>query len=338
MTIFARAPLRIDFAGGWSDVPSFADAEGGAVVNAAITHYVHVEAILGDKRIRLHDVDDDRRVTLPSSREIRYDGTLDVHKAALNMLPVTGGIEIHTRSDVPSGSGLGEDAALGVALLAVLAFARGERYDADELAAFGAMLDAQELHRGSSRPDHWAAAVGGVQALRLTVDGVRSRPLSLGPDAVEALEHHLVLLFTGRSHFSQAIWDRVRAACDAKDAEVCEALRRIRDLAGDAETTIAAADWRSLAEVMNEHWRHQQRLDATIATERTRAVERAVRTAGAWGVKAAGAGAGGTLIVMAPPDRRADVVDAAAGIGAVEVQCNIAGRSVEAWESDEAAN
>ena len=42
----ARAPLRIDLAGGWTDVPAFADAEGGAVVNVTIDKYVR--ATLGD--------------------------------------------------------------------------------------------------------------------------------------------------------------------------------------------------------------------------------------------------------------------------------------------------
>lgn len=36
----ARAPLRIDLAGGWTDVPAFADHEGGAVVNVTIDKYV----------------------------------------------------------------------------------------------------------------------------------------------------------------------------------------------------------------------------------------------------------------------------------------------------------
>ncbi len=43
MTRRASAPLRIDLAGGWTDVPAFADAEGGAVVNVAISRRVHAE-------------------------------------------------------------------------------------------------------------------------------------------------------------------------------------------------------------------------------------------------------------------------------------------------------
>jgi D-glycero-alpha-D-manno-heptose-7-phosphate kinase len=165
MTLHARAPLRIDFAGGWSDVPVFADAEGGRVVNAAIDRYVHVEVVLGARRIRLHALDLDEHVTLATSRDIRYDGTLDLHKAALNMLPVTGGIEILTRSDAPGGSGLGASGALDVALLAVLAQARNERYAREELAELGYLLETSELGLLGGRQDQYAAALGGCHRM-----------------------------------------------------------------------------------------------------------------------------------------------------------------------------
>jgi D-glycero-alpha-D-manno-heptose-7-phosphate kinase len=333
MTLFARAPLRIDFAGGWTDLPSFADVEGGAAVNAAITLYQHVEAILGDKRIRLHAIDTDQRVTLPSSREITYDGSLDAHKAALNMLPVTGGIEIFTKSDAPEGADLGEAAALEVALLAVLARARGEQYDADELAEFGYLLETQELKQLGARQDQCAAAHGGVQALRFSSEGARTRPLRLTPEQLTDLAEHLVLLYTGHSHLSAAAKARVSGACEAGDTAILDALRRMRDLAAEAEAALAGADWQALASVVDAHWREQQQVDATIATERTRAIEEMVRGAGAWGLKGAGAGAGGCLVVVVPPSRRSDVIDAATREDVTVLSFGFAHRGVDVWES-----
>ena len=40
MLVTSKAPVRVDFAGGWTDVNIFARGAGGAVVNAAINHYV----------------------------------------------------------------------------------------------------------------------------------------------------------------------------------------------------------------------------------------------------------------------------------------------------------
>ena len=38
-TLVARAPTRIDFGGGWTDVPPYPEEEGGCVCNVAITRY-----------------------------------------------------------------------------------------------------------------------------------------------------------------------------------------------------------------------------------------------------------------------------------------------------------
>ena len=51
----AKAPLRIDLAGGWTDVPAFADAEGGAVVTVTIDRYVRGRLDGGDIRFE-HDI------------------------------------------------------------------------------------------------------------------------------------------------------------------------------------------------------------------------------------------------------------------------------------------
>jgi D-glycero-alpha-D-manno-heptose-7-phosphate kinase len=336
MTLFARAPLRIDFAGGWTDVPVFAEAENGAVVNAAIARYANVEAILGDKRIRLHALDRDQRITLPSSRAIRYDGSLDAHKAALNMLPVTGGIEVFTNSDAPAGAGLGASAALAVAMLAVLARGRSEQYEAEELAEFGFMLEAGELRMLSGRQDQCAAAGGGFQSLRFDRDGVQAHRVVLDADGVRALEDHMLLLYTGTSHVSRATHERVWAAYEREDLEVTDALRCMRALVPEAESALTAGDWRTLATVIDENWRQQQRLDGTIATERTRVIEGAVRDAGAWGLKATGAGGGGCLVVLVPPDKRDAVARAAERTDAIELPFHFAERGVEVWESADA--
>lgn len=146
MTVHVRAPMRIDFAGGWTDVETFASSSGGIVTNAAITLYARAEFLVGGNRIRLHAQDLEQHLSLASPSEIVYDGVLDLHKAALNMLPVTGGIEILTRSDAPAGAGLGGSGALDVALLSGLAHIREEGVDGVELAELGYQLETSELH------------------------------------------------------------------------------------------------------------------------------------------------------------------------------------------------
>jgi len=319
----ARAPVRVDFAGGWSDVPAFADAEGGVVTNAALALFVHVDAIQGGQGIRLVAEDLGRRATARHPGDLVYDGTLDLHKAAVNMLPVTGGVEVLTRSDVPAGSGLGASGALDVALVAALARLRQETYDAVELAELGFHLEAVELRLLGGRQDQYAAALGGAQVIRFSAGETMARFIPLEPAAVAELERMLVIAYTGQSHFSAQTHRRVWTAYADGRADIVDALRTIRDLGAAAAEALGAGDWPALARVVDANWVEQQRLDATISTPGVRAVEAALRQAGAIGVKAAGAGAGGCLLALAPPAQRAAVVQAATAAGALVLEARL---------------
>ena len=336
MSVHARAPTRIDFAGGWTDVPAFAEREGGAVVNAAITLSVHVDFLLGGQKIKLIAEDLAEHAIFASSGSMAYDGKLDLHKAALNMLPVTGGIEILSHSDAPGGSGLGASGALDVALVAGLSHCRGEPYSPEELAELGFELEAQELKLLGGRQDQYAAALGSFHALSFTESGVQTRHLDVNDEAARDLEAHMLLVYTGHSHFSHATHDRVWTAFGEGDPTVREALAIIRDLPTDASAALEAGDWRRLAKVMDDNWIQQRRLHPTISTPKTARIEDAARNAGAWGLKATGAGAGGCMVILCAPDRRSEVADGVEAAGGQLLEAGFASEGVTVWEREDA--
>jgi D-glycero-alpha-D-manno-heptose-7-phosphate kinase len=332
--VVTSAPTRVDFAGGWSDVPVFADAESGIVANAALSLRVHVEAIRGGAGVRLVAEDLGERVVARHPADLGYDGHLDLHKAAVNMLPVGGGLELITRSDAPAGSGLGASGALDVALVAALAPLRGEWYGREELAELGFHLEAEELKLEGGRQDQYAAALGGVHELHFRRGGATVHPIPLSPDARSELDAMLVIAYTGHSHFSAQTHRRVWAAYAEGRDDVVDALRSIRDLGGAAADALRRADWPALAAVMDENWRHQQRLDGTISTPGVRTVEQAARASGAWGLKATGAGAGGCLAILAAPETRVRVAAAVTEAGARVLDARIDMDGITVREED----
>jgi D-glycero-alpha-D-manno-heptose-7-phosphate kinase len=335
MIIHARAPVRIDFAGGWSDVPHFAEAEGGVVANAALSLHVHVECRLVGQKIRLHAEDLGVRYVAAGPSELRYDGTLDLHKAALNMLPVTGGLELLTRSEVPHGSGLGASGALDVALVAALARARREHYDATELAELGFALESTELKLMGGRQDQYAAALGGWHELIFGgAHAVEVRAIGAPLERRRELERHMIVAFTGESHFSAQTHNRVWQGYAEAKPGVVSALRTIRDLGRAAAEALRSCDWRTLAQVVEENWQAQKRLDPTISTAAVERVELAARAAGAWGLKAAGAGAGGCLLILASPEAIPAVQRAVRDAGATVLNTGFAAEGARVWEED----
>jgi D-glycero-alpha-D-manno-heptose-7-phosphate kinase len=332
LSIHARAPLRIDFAGGWTDVPEYADREGGAVVAAGITLYAHVDVYLGGKKIKLVAEDVGERVTYLTGSQIRYDGRLDLHKAALKLLPVTGGIELLSRSDAPGGSGLGASGALDVALVAALALCRRDPYDKPSLAELGFMLEAKELGLLGGRQDQLTAALGGFQRYEFRSDLVKSRRVAVSSTAAEDLQRHVVIVYTGHSHFSSETHERVWNDYRRGDRIVVEALAEMRGLATNAAEHLEHGDWEALAETVNTNWKAQQRLHSTITTPHTEAIESSVRGAGAWGVKATGAGAGGCMLVLCPKKARPGVTEAARRAGGQILELEFAMEGVNVWE------
>jgi D-glycero-alpha-D-manno-heptose-7-phosphate kinase len=324
----------VDLAGGGTDLPLFAAKHGGAAVAAAISLSVHVEVRLGGNTIRLRSEDRDRRVTVAQPSAITYDGNLDAPKAALNMLPVTGGIEVLTRSDAPPGAGLGERGALDVAVLGALAHCRNEAYDATELAELAFHLEAEELQRLSSRQDPFIAALGGVQALEMGADRVEARAVALDPGTIAEGGAHLLVVYLGRPYAAESAARRVWEAVAAGQADVVDALAGLRDLVAPMVESWELGDWRRAGRLFEDASRHYAVLDPIWSAPPTGSLVAAIREAGAWGVKPAGPRAGASLLVLGPQDRRGEIASAAKANGGVVLDCTLATQGVSVWRED----
>jgi len=324
----------VDLAGGGSDVPAFAAGQGGAAVAAALELSAHVEIRLGGKTIRLRAEDRERHVTVGSPADLRYDGDLDPPKAALNMLPVTGGIEILTRSDAPPGAGLGERAALNLALLAALSDCRKETYDATELAEMAFQLETGELRRPAGREDPYIAALGGVHHLTFGADAVTARDLSLDAARLADLGAHLAVAYQGRAYAAESATRKAMDGIAAAEPAVLDALAGLRDLAAPMAEALEAGDWRRAGNLFQEADPFHRVLDPVWSSPPTRALVEAARDAGAWGIKPAGPRAGASLAVLAPRERHEAVVAAVRSAGGVVLASALAPRGVLVWRED----
>jgi len=325
----AAAPVRLDLAGGWTDVPPWSEIEGGLVVTASISRKVHVNVLPGGDAIHLLSED------LGVGVELRPDGSrvgddcLPLLEAGARALPL-GPHTLVTRSDVPQGSGLGSSGALGVALVAALSHARGEALGVTELAEAAWHLEAVDAGHPGGRQDQYAAALGGFQLLAFGNGNVTAEPVAIDEGFREELGQSIVLCHTGTSRVSGRTIARVMDAYAAGNQKVIRALRGLRDTAARMKDALVAADLAQVAQLLDENWRHQQALDAGMCTDGMAELEVAVRAAGAIGGKAAGAGAGGSMFFVAPG--RTDAVAAAAReAGAEPLDFSWSSEGVRQW-------
>ena len=329
-TFRATAPGRLDFAGGWTDVPPFSAREGGVVVNAAIDLLARVELQLGGSLIRLVAEDLGQVVECADAGGLAPDGRLDLLKAGLRMLPVQSHCTLTTRSDAPPGSGLGSSGALDVALVAVLGAARGERASGRDIAEQAWYLETVEAKIAGGKQDQFAAALGGFQRLTFRDPDVGVEPIKLDPAFAAALERRMVVCYTGQARVSGATIARVMAAYERGDPAIIGALRAIKDVAAEMSEALRSADLPRVARLLSDNWKHQQRLDAGLCTPEMAGLERALRAAGALGGKAAGAGAGGSMFFVSGDDPM-PLVAAARAAGATVLPVRWTWEGVRAW-------
>jgi len=297
----ATAPVRLDLAGGWTDVPPFSSREGGVVVTAAIRQFARAEVLLAGSGFRLvsHDLNDTLEVS--DSSELLRDGRLDLLKAGLRMLPV-GACTLTTRSDAPPGSGLGSSGALDVALVAALSSARGESRDPFEIAETAYHLEAVEAGIPGGRQDQFASSHGGFLRLEFRDPHAEVQRLKLDPEFMAQLARRTVLCYTSASRFSGTTIDRVMRAYERGDAGVVTALHGLRDAAEAMADALLAADLARVGQLLSDNWHHQLALDEQMRTPEMGALEQVMIEAGSLGGKAAGSGAGGCMFFLAPDD------------------------------------
>jgi D-glycero-alpha-D-manno-heptose-7-phosphate kinase len=284
--LIARAPTRLDFGGGWTDVPPYSDEEGGFVCNIAIARYATVRicnANGGEGSI------DTRRATDSALAEAA------VRRAGVH------GLTVEVTSDFPLGAGLGGSSAAGVAVTGALAAWRGIHIDLAAVAEQSRAIEVEDLRVPGGRQDHYAAAYGGALALAFG-DGTRVRRLPLTPALKASLERRCIVAYTGQSRISGDTITAVLGAYRARDPRVTNALARMKALARVMADELTEQNVDALGELVWEHWQHQRLLHPSIPTPLIDAILERARAAGARGGKALGASGGGCVLVIAGED------------------------------------
>jgi D-glycero-alpha-D-manno-heptose-7-phosphate kinase len=298
----ASAPTRLDFGGGWTDVPPFPEERGGFVCNLAIERRATATLVGGspDGVDPATEIESSALVAAALRRAARDGVNPSVH------------ITLH--SDFPVGAGLGGSSAAGVALAAVLSAHGNQPRTAAMLAEWSRAVEVEELGVAGGRQDHYAAAFGG--ALGLTFEATTLvEQIPLTADTIAALEERCLLVYTGESRISGTTISAVLDAYRDRVPRIVGALDRMKALARQMRDALAVGDLEALSACVDEHWAHQRALHAGITTARIDAIAQAARGAGASGLKALGASGGGCVIVLAPTDRVAAVRAAVSPLG-----------------------
>jgi D-glycero-alpha-D-manno-heptose-7-phosphate kinase len=332
----ARAPLRIAFGGGGTDVSPFVDERGGHVLNATINRYAYATIVPNDTGvITLRSLDYGDEVSYHVDDAVPpFDYQMDLAKGVIRRLGVDRqrvGFELFTHTDCPPGSGLGASSTMVVALIG--AFERWLRLGLDryEVARLAVEVEREDLGIQGGRQDQYCAAFGGFNFMEFTAAESLVNPLRLPPEFVSELEYALVLAYTGTSRLSSdIIADQARNYAERREDPV-RAMEATKALASEMKRLLLKGDFRGFGEALDAAWAVKKRMSAKITSPHLDAVYDAARAAGALGGKISGAGGGGFMFFFTDFDRRHRVVEALEREGAEVVHFGFSQDGLQTW-------
>jgi D-glycero-alpha-D-manno-heptose-7-phosphate kinase len=336
-TLFrAKAPLRLSFAGGGTDVPPFPAQEGGLVLSATINK--HAYGLLRPRpepQITVESIDYGVSHSYGVDEPLVFDGKLDLIKAAIrNLTDRSGsGYDLLLRSSAPPGSGLGSSSALTVALIGVLIEYRSLPLVDYEIAELAYHLEREDLGIAGGLQDQYAATFGGFNFIEFEGERVIVNPLRIRDEVVSELEQNLLLCYTGTTRASDGIIDDQTSRLRDGAAGTLEGLRKQKELAVEMKNALLQGRLTAFGELLGQAWEYKKQMSPRISTSFIDDLYERACEAGAIGGKITGAGGGGYMLFYCVPHRRHHVAKAAADAGAEVTDFEFDSRGLCTWQS-----
>lgn len=315
----AKAPLRVSFAGGGTDVPPFPEQEGGLVLNATINRYAYgLLRPRTDSRVEIESVDFGMSVGYGLADQPVFDGKLDLLKVAIrNLCPDNSpGFDLFLHSDAPPGSGLGSSSTVMVALIGLLKEYQNLPLDEYEIAELAYKVERKDAGLRGGLQDQYAATFGGFNFTEFSGDRVVVNPLRIKPEVVYELEHNLLLCYMGATRSSDGIIADQTERFKAGNADTIAGLRAQKELAVAMKEALLQRRLNEFGALLDVSWQEKRRMSPKISTSYIDEAYEEARNAGALGGKVTGAGGGGYMLFYCQFDRKHKVAAALSRLGA----------------------
>jgi fucokinase len=320
--VIVEGPARIDLGGGWSDTPPFCLDWGGTVLNIGVLLKGAYPIRTVVRRLREpvvrcnaegEDVAEYRSCAEILQPPVPGD-PFAIPRTALQltglfqsgdslaavMRRMGGGIEIRTTVNLPMGSGLGTSSILAATTLRAISEMMAVNLDNQALSDQVMRLE-QLMTTGGG----WQDQAGGIfPGSKLVLSGpglhqrLRVQPVPWTAEREAEFQRLTVLFYTGIRRVARNLLQQVVGSYLARETACVQVLHSIKTLALEMSYAMSEGDWDHLGELLDRHWALNRVLDPNTTNAPINQLLDTVRPY-IRGVKLAGAGGGGFLILLA---------------------------------------
>lgn len=330
----SKAPLRVSFCGGGTDVPPYPPDHGGVVLSATINWFAYgtLARAAGDA-IEVESVDYGLSARYGVHDDLVYDGKLDLVKSVLRRLcHDRAGLRLYLHCDAPPGSGLGSSSTLVVAMVGLFNYSQHLGLDDYAVARLAYQIERTDLGIIGGMQDQYAATFGGFNFIEFYGDGAVVNRLRIDADVVNELEYSLLLCYTGQTRLSGHIVERQIASYRGGNADTTDALHTMKALTLDLKKALLHHRLTEFGGLLHDAWEYKKRLDSGVTTTQIDELYASAGKQGALGGKVLGAGGGGYLLVYCPFDRKRAIAMELERLGGKVYPFGFSPCGLQSWE------
>lgn len=314
MVLRSKAPLRISFCGGGTDLEHYYVENGGLVLSATINKFAYGSFFKRDDSLqRIKSYDYDLLLKLKDRRSLDYNGKMDLIKSVLKNFQTKGkkigGFDMYLHSDVPPGSGLGSSSTMTVALVGIMKEYFSLPYSSYEIAELAYRIEREDLRIKGGKQDQYAASFGGFNLIEFFKDKVIVNPLRIDRQIINELEYNLVLCYTGKTRLSARIIDKQIDFYKDKRINTIEALNDLKDLTVEMKNLLLRGKLNEFAEMLHVVGENKKKMNPLVTTVFMDELYEEARKKGVIGGKVLGAGGGGYLLLYCPIQKRTEMIE-----------------------------
>ena len=283
--ILAKAPLRVSFFGGGSDIPTHFAQWGGATISTAIDKYVYVAV--------MHTPHDHIKISYSKQECVTdvEDIQNEIVRNALKFFGIKSNIEITSFADIPTiGNGLGGSSAFTCALIKALSAYLGYEYvNPYGLAKTACHIEIDLCGWKIGMQDQFASAFGGMNYIEYANELGNSRVDVKRLDS-NSIENYMILIPTHIEHHAAKILDNINF--EAKTFVIRE-LCNMAKMQGNQRVNN-----NEYGRLLNSAWVLKKQMSDDISSEEIDSMYDRCLGAGAFGSKLLGAGGGGYMLAL----------------------------------------
>jgi|688.fasta_scaffold49051_5 D-glycero-alpha-D-manno-heptose-7-phosphate kinase len=292
--IITRTPLRISLGGGGTDIYNWYSKNSSFFISAAIDKYIYVS-------VNERSLEKDYWISYSKIENVKQKELINhsIISQILKNKKLKKGIEIHTISEVPSGSGLGSSGALAVGLIKSIMEYEKKKQNKKEIAISAVKIEKLLNKKNSGMQDQLISAFGGIKYFNIDKKGhVKINKLNISSSNLRLLNKNILLVYTNEKREAIKIIKKQNLVIN-KFKNKNYLMHEIQKIGYESFDVLNSKNISQYGELLDRHWNLKKKFGDFMTSKEIDKLYEKFKANGANGGKIIGAGGGGFFMLYA---------------------------------------